>query len=55
MQEKKIVVRKYWKETKEVKLGYLIDNIYPKKSSANHIRRRKSYFKLNLKSLPYQY
>ena len=39
MQEKKIVVGKYWKETKEVKLGYLIDNGYPKKSFAKHIRR----------------
>ena len=31
MQEKKTVVRKYWKKTKEGKLGYHNDNGYPKK------------------------
>ena len=31
MQENKIVVRKYWKKTKEGKLGYHNDNGYPKK------------------------
>ena len=54
MQENKIVVRKYWKETKEVKLGYHIDNEYPKKSFAKHIRRNLNKVEgrviLNLKS-----